>query len=131
MLNYTHTSTRTRPLLPVSASALAETLTPHAIAALMHTFGTLISFLRQRSHVLQYEVVAALALFHCQFDRCTYARIERGRRAPRFDQLAALYKALVRSGVEIRSAERAAYLVLARKKIASKGSHRERIQAAE
>jgi transcriptional regulator with XRE-family HTH domain len=104
-------------------------ISPLALATLMQHFGTLLQFLRLRSRVSQCDVAAFLALYGDQIDKYQYVDIEIGRRAPRFCRLAALYKALVRSGVEIRSEERDAYLLLARKKIESKVTHYEHVAA--
>jgi transcriptional regulator with XRE-family HTH domain len=104
-------------------------ISPLALATLMQHFGTLLQFLRLRSHVSQCEVAPFLALSSDQINKHQYVQIEIGRQAPRFCHLAALYKALVRSGVEIRSEEREAYLLLARKKIESKVTHHEYVSA--
>jgi hypothetical protein len=117
---------------PTRGVSSPETLSAQAIAALMRDFGTFIQFLRQRSHVFQTDVRATLAQILADLaSKDTYSRVELGTRAPQFRQLAAIYKAMVRSGIEIRPEEREAYLLLARKRIESKGTYHEHIGASQ
>src|SRR5579862_9035097 len=88
--------------LHAERAAAEEAITPQAIVMLMKDIGTLIQFLRQRSHVFQCDVVASLSLFIPLFPKERYSRLENGSIAPQFDHLAAIYKALIHSGVEIR-----------------------------
>lgn len=96
------------------------------ISAHTQTFGTLCKFLRERSHVTQAEVADEFPA-NCDLNRRIYGKIELRTRAPRFRDLATLYKSLVRAGVEIHADERAAYLLLARQQIEGKTRYRDQV----
>jgi hypothetical protein len=113
--------------LQAEHAASDETITPQAVTKMMKHFGTLVQFLRQRSHVFQHDVITTLALFVPLFPKERYSRLENGSIAPQFDHLAPIYKALVHSGIEIRPEECAAYVLLARKRIEAKATHQEHI----
>jgi hypothetical protein len=102
-----------------------------ALGQMPPDLGRLLRLLRQRSHVLQYEVAATLALFSSQLDLSVYAHWEAGDCIPAFAHLAPLYKALTRCGVTVRFHEREAFLVLARRRITCKRTHREYIRPAQ
>jgi len=113
---------------PESVRAVSlEAVSSHIIATLMQDFGTLLHFLRQRSHVNQQEVLCSLEHLGCPMVQCEWSRLERGVRAPQFAHLSVIYQALVQSGVEIRAEERGAYLLLAQQRIHAKGTHLEHI----
>jgi hypothetical protein len=102
-----------------------------AIIAFTREFGVFLHVLRERSHIPAADVIAALVPESSTLDRQVYIRIEAGRRVPQFADLSAIYQALLRSGVEIQPAERAAYLALAQKQVMGKGSRRESTGAAQ
>ena len=101
------------------------------IARTFQTFGAFLRFLRERSHLLQTEVADEFKICKCPLDAKTYGKIERCERSPRFRELASLYKALVRAGVEIHPEERAVYVVLARNHITSKTQYKETVSAKQ
>src|SRR5947199_2662937 len=97
------------------------------IAARVGSFGAFLKFLRERADLKQWEVADQMPENH-RITLACYGAIERGTRLyPHFEDLAVLYKALVSTGVEISSEERAAYILLAQCCIQTKSRQRERI----
>src|SRR5213078_4599103 len=116
----------------IAASASCESAKSHVcdIVETFESIGDLLRFLRERSHVSRQEVVSECEACGCPLNLSKYGKIERSeKRYPHFNELASLYKALIRAGVQIHPGERAAYLLLARKGMENKKNYRECVDA--
>ena len=104
-------------------AALAKEPERHAaqksreLATHMGSFGTFLKFVRTRDDVRQGEVALAMPENHRLSGRRMYGAIERNEAFPLFEELALLCTGLYQAGVEITAEERAAYLLVARKRI--------------
>ena len=90
-------------------------------------FGVFLKRMRLHYRTRISEVMEPLDHYFPEWDRFTYSRLESGRRAPKFQELLPLYRALVLGcGIIFRPDDRRDYVELARRKIAETGGHRDR-----
>lgn len=97
------------------------------------SFGSLLTVVRENSHLTQAEVAASFPPYFAKhnvptLDEAMYGHLERGRRYPAFAELLSLYEALTAGcGVVFSESEQALYIQLARKKIEQKKRRKERL----
>ena len=117
---------------PVQTSYL-RSVTNIADLAAYSSFGSLLTAVRENSHLTQAEVAASFPPYFAKYhvpvlDEAMYGHLERGRRYPSFAELLPLYEALTAGcGIVFSEFEQALYLHLARKKIEQKKRRKERV----
>ncbi len=110
-----------------------RSVTNIADLAAYSSFGSLLSAVRENSHLTQAEAAASFPPYFAKYhvptlDEAMYGHLERGRRYPAFAELLPLYEALTAGcGMVFSESEQALYLHLARKKIEQKKRRKERI----
>lgn len=96
----------------------------HPIQPIVHinTFGAFLRYLREREQLTQSELVSTFPYFFEEYELAPltpdmYRKIEKGRRAPQYEELLPLYAALVGNDFKISPQERGSYARLARLKL--------------
>src|SRR6266446_4439980 len=88
-----------------------------------HAFGTLLTTLRINA---RQKVTQASVIIHLPgWTASSYSRLENGDIAPRFDQLAELYRALQQAGIAFSPQARQQFVDLARKRIAIQRTYKD------
>jgi transcriptional regulator with XRE-family HTH domain len=89
--------------------------------------GAFLKMLRDRHGIVQAEVLKYLP----GWQQPAYSKVEKDTRAPTFDQLVPIYKALALAGVQLTLQDRQHFVLLARRKIESMKTRHERKSDAD
>ena len=89
--------------------------------------GAFLKMLRDRHGIGQAEVLERLP----GWQQSAYSRVEKDTRAPTFDQLVPIYRALAQAGVRLTLQDRQQFVLLARRKIESRKTRHERKSDAD
>src|SRR5579875_82388 len=88
----------------------------------INNFGAFLRYLREREHMTQRELVDTFPYFFEEYKLAPltpdmYRKMEKGRRAPQYEELLPLYAALIGNDFKISPQERSTYVRLARLKL--------------
>lgn len=89
--------------------------------------GAFLHMLRIRHGLSQSDILAHLA----GWQQSAYSKVENDTRAPLFEQLEAIWQALIQAGVTVTAQDRQHFLLLARRKIESRKTRHERRSDAD
>ena len=101
----------------------------------INTFGAFLRYLREREQLPQKELVSTFLYFFQEHDipvltADMYRKLEKGRRAPQYEELLPLYAALVGNDFKLTPQERGTYVRLARLKIEGLQRRRPKLRPA-
>ncbi len=88
----------------------------------INTFGAFLRYLREREQMTQSELVSTFSYFFGEYKLAPltpdmYRKMEKGKRAPQYEELVPLYAALVGNDFKVSPQERGSYVRLARLKL--------------
>jgi transcriptional regulator with XRE-family HTH domain len=101
----------------------------------INTFGAFLRYLREREQITQSELVETFSYFFEEEHRVPmlspdmYRKLEKGKRAPRFEELLPLYAALVGNDFKLSPHERSTFVRLARLKLEGLQRKRPKLRA--